>query len=309
MNLISSLTGTAWKLVESFPLEDVEKSDAFSKLLKMLDKAFEYDNRVQLPGDFDKYFSGFQRHSGQTLLDYCTQHDELYNRLADHKVTLPGQVQGWHLLRRAGLTREQRQLVLTQAPTLEKNKVQETLFLVLGQDYKTVAGHSKGGHRGKGRGYAAFYVVMMKPIQVNGMSPTTTMMMATPPTMSTTSTTRSTMTHRPTMSLPRTMGTMRRTPLGLTMMQPTTVMKLLLKTHKSKLRSTTVPLRPILMLASASTTSSWHVATCPSSPSAKLVLDFPLAFRQQPPLRLRLVEEKGKANPRGRTRARVVARP
>ena len=66
-------------------------------------------------------------------------------------------MQGWHLLRRAGLTREQRQLVLTQAPTLEKSKVQETLFLVLGQDFKTVAGHSKGGHRGKGRGYAAFY--------------------------------------------------------------------------------------------------------------------------------------------------------
>ena len=156
LNLISSLTGTAWKLVETFPLEDVEKSDAFSKILKQLDKAFEYDSRVQLPGDFDKYFSGFQRHGGQTLLDYCTQHDELYNRLADHKVTLPSQVQGWHLLRRAGLTREQRQLVLTQAPTLEKNKVQETLFLVLGQDYKTVTGH-KGGHRGKGRGYAAFY--------------------------------------------------------------------------------------------------------------------------------------------------------
>ena len=157
LNLISSLSGTAWKVVETFPLEDVEKGDAFNRLMKLLDKAFEYDIRVQLPGDFDKYFSGFQRHSGQTLLDYCTLHDELYNRLADHKVTLPNQVQGWHLLRRAGLTREQRQLVLTQAPSLEKNKVQETLFLVLGQDFKTVAGHSKGGHRGKGRGYAAFY--------------------------------------------------------------------------------------------------------------------------------------------------------
>ena len=50
LNLISSLTGTAWKLVETFPLEDVEKSDAFSKILKQLDKAFEYDSRVQLPG-------------------------------------------------------------------------------------------------------------------------------------------------------------------------------------------------------------------------------------------------------------------
>ena len=228
LNLISSLTGTAWKLVESFPLEDVEKSDAFNKLLKMLDKAFEYDNRVQLPGDFDKYFSGFQRHSGQTLLDYCTQHDELYNRLADHKVTLPTQVQGWHLLRRAGLTREQRQLVLTQAPTLEKNKVQETLFLVLGQDFKTVAGHSKGGRRGKGRGYAAFYGDDEADPGQWDESYDYEAEDYIPPTMSTTSTTRSTMTHRPTMSLPRTMGTMRRTPLGLTMMQPTTVMKFLL---------------------------------------------------------------------------------
>eukprot|EP00435_Cladocopium_sp_Y103_P061816 s209_g23.t1 len=158
LNLMTSLTGTAWKIVESFPLEEVEKPEAFNKILKLLDKAFEYDNRVQLPGDIDRYFSNFQRTSGQTLLDYCTMHDELYNRLADHKVTLPGQVQGWHLLRRAGLTKEQKQLVLTQAPTLEKSKVQEALFLVMGQDYKTVAGHHhKGGHRGKGRGYMAYY--------------------------------------------------------------------------------------------------------------------------------------------------------
>ena len=122
LNLISSLTGTAWKLVESFPLEDVEKGDAFNRLMKLLDKAFEYDNRVQLPGDFDKYFSGFQRHSGQTLLDYCTLHDELYNRLADHKVTLPNQVQGWHLLRRAGVTREQRDCGWTLQWSPQRNR-------------------------------------------------------------------------------------------------------------------------------------------------------------------------------------------
>ena len=45
---------------------------------------------------------------------------------------------------------------------MERNKVQEALFLILGQDHKTVAG---GGHhhaqhrgfRGKGRGYAVYY--------------------------------------------------------------------------------------------------------------------------------------------------------
>ena len=159
LNLIGSLTGTAWKLLESFPVEDVEKTGAFDRVLKTLDKAFEYDNRAQLPADFDRYFVSFQRRPGQTLLDFCTEHDELYNRLADHSVTLPTQVQGWHLLRKAGLSREQRQLVVTQAPTLERNKVQEALFLLLGQDHKAVASHPSRDprYRGKGRGYAVYY--------------------------------------------------------------------------------------------------------------------------------------------------------
>eukprot|EP00435_Cladocopium_sp_Y103_P035039 s1888_g9.t1 len=128
------------------------------KELKILDKAFEYDSTVQLPSDFDKYFSGLQRRPGQTLLDYTREHDHLYN---NHGVTLPSKVQGWHLLRRAGLTREQRQLITTQAPSMERNKIQEALFLILGQDHKSVAGGGQHpyhrGIRGKGRGYSAFY--------------------------------------------------------------------------------------------------------------------------------------------------------
>ena len=308
LNLISSLTGTAWKLVESFPLEDVEKSNAFNKLLKLLDKAFEYDNRVQLPGDFDKYFSGFQRHSGQTLLDYCTQHDELYNRLADHKVTLPTQVQGWHLLRRAGLTREQRQLVLTQAPTLEKNKVQETLFLVLGQDFKTVAGHSKGGHRGKGRGYAVFYGDdEADPGQWDESynydddgysahyeydeyyteyndSPT----------------------HY---ESPSHHGYYEEDTTGF-------------DDDAAYYGDEVPPEDPQEQAEEYDSAFAAYLDARKRFNDIKLARGYlpivalseagaglPLAFRQQPPLRLRLVEEKGKANPRGRTRARVVARP
>ena len=44
-------------------------------------------------------------------------------------------MQGWILLRRANLTKEQHQLVLSQAPKLEKLRVQEALFMILGQDY------------------------------------------------------------------------------------------------------------------------------------------------------------------------------
>ena len=161
LSVIGSLTGTAWRLLENFPIEDIEKAGAFEKMLKILDKAFEYDKSVQLPTDFDKYFTGLHRHPGQSLLEYTTEHDHLYNKLSDHDVTLPGKVQGWHLLRRAGLTREQRQLVTAQAPTLERNKVQEAMFLLLGQDHKTVAGGGQHQHhrgfRGKGRAYAAYY--------------------------------------------------------------------------------------------------------------------------------------------------------
>ena len=34
------------------------------------------------------------------------------------------------------MTREQRQMVVTQAPKLEKLRVQESLYLILGQDHK-----------------------------------------------------------------------------------------------------------------------------------------------------------------------------
>ena len=128
-------------------------------MLKILEKAFEYDKTVQVPNDFDRYFSGPHRRRGQSFLEYTTEHDHLYNKLADHDVTLPGKVQGWHLLRKAGLSREQRQLVTAQAPTMERTTVQEAMFLILGQDHKTVSGGGQHQHhrgfRGKGRAYAA----------------------------------------------------------------------------------------------------------------------------------------------------------
>ena len=161
LSVIRSLTGRAWKLLGNFPIEDIEKAGAFEKILKILDKAFEYDKTVQLPHDFDKYFISLHRRAGQSLLEYTTEPDHLYNKLADHHVTLPDKVQGWHLLRKAGLSKEQKQLVTAQAPSMERHKVQEAMFLILGQDHKTVAGGQHQQHhrgfRGKGRAYAAYY--------------------------------------------------------------------------------------------------------------------------------------------------------
>ena len=101
----------------------MKKSDAFSKILEKLDKNFEYDDRVLLPNDFEEYFNLLQRKPQQSLLAYVTEYDTSYRKLMSHNVSLPGQVQGWHLLRRAALTKEQRQMVTLKAPTLDKQAV------------------------------------------------------------------------------------------------------------------------------------------------------------------------------------------
>ena len=159
INLVSTLTGAAWRLMEDFDVTTAEKEGTFDGILKILDQHFEYDSRVQLPADFDAYF-GLSRKSGQSLMEFVTLHNEHLKRLSKHGVDLPNAVQGWHLLRRCNITKEQKQLITLRAPQLEIAKVTEALYLVLGQDYKhtTQAGfHDRRGFGkgGRGRGYVA----------------------------------------------------------------------------------------------------------------------------------------------------------
>ena len=89
LNLIGSLQGTAWKLVENFDLSKVEKDDAFDNVIKILDQAFQYDNRVRLPQDFDGYFTHLSRKPGDTLLSYVTDHDEKLRKVEEHGIKIP----------------------------------------------------------------------------------------------------------------------------------------------------------------------------------------------------------------------------
>lgn len=106
LNIVGSLTGTAWRLLGGFDLETAETPGSFEAVIKILDGHFEYDARVQLPSDFDGYF-GLQRRQGQTLLSYVSGHAEMHKELVKHGVSLPTAVQGWNFLRQCGLTREQ----------------------------------------------------------------------------------------------------------------------------------------------------------------------------------------------------------
>ena len=159
LNLLGNLQGTAWKLVEDYDLEKAGTPTAFNDILTMLDTAFKYDSKVEMPADFAAYFEHLGRRSGQSLLQYVTDHDDRLRRLEKHGIQLPSEVQGWHLLTKANISREQRQLVMTQSNSLERTKIQQSLYAILGQDYKHSHAPASNTNRwaarpsGKGRAY------------------------------------------------------------------------------------------------------------------------------------------------------------
>ena len=139
LNLLGSLQGTAWKLVEDFDLESVSGDTALKDILALLDAAFQYDSKVEMPADFAAYFESQGRRSGQSLLQFITDHDDRLRRVEKHGVKLPAEVQGWHLLAKSNISKEQKQMVMTQANSLERTKIQQALYSILGQDYTSTA--------------------------------------------------------------------------------------------------------------------------------------------------------------------------
>ena len=104
-----------------------------------------------LPQDFDGYFSHLSRKPGETLLSFVTEHDEKLRKIEEHGIKIPSEIQRWLLLKKANITREQRQLVVAQAPMLEKLRVQEALYLILGQDHKAATSLDRDRRQGLGR--------------------------------------------------------------------------------------------------------------------------------------------------------------
>ena len=142
LNIIGSLQGTAWRLVENYDLSKIDGDTAIEDLMKTLDKAFQYDARVCLPQDFDGYSHLSQKPGETSQLHHQPRWQAAEGRGARHQNS--DEVQGWLFLKKANVTREQRQMVVTQAPKLEKLRVQESLYLILGQDHKAaVSSHDR----------------------------------------------------------------------------------------------------------------------------------------------------------------------
>ena len=94
INLMTSRTGTAWRQIEHMVDRAAEDEQGFETILKELDKTFKYDDQVEMPRAFERFFHGTSRRDGQTLLNYVAAHREALTEVEKHGIKLPDNVAG-----------------------------------------------------------------------------------------------------------------------------------------------------------------------------------------------------------------------
>ena len=152
ISVLSTLTGASWRQCEDLEVKDLETADGLGRILDRLDAQWQYDAKIEMPEAFEKYFYKTYRTMNQTMLDYCTQSGQALRELSKYKVTLPDEVAGWLLMRRAGLTKEQTQLIQTTVGTeTTVEKVEKALYLTLGQNHKVPSPAKFNNMRGRGK--------------------------------------------------------------------------------------------------------------------------------------------------------------
>lgn len=134
-----------------------------TRVFQRLDNVFQYETMTQLPADFEAFFVKLQRRVGQTVQKYQAEFDHVEGRLISvHKIQLPEKIRASWFLRRSGLTKEQRQLVLTQLgeSNLTLSKTMAAMNFIIGQDARMDA-PSRWTRGSSSTGYkdAAYYVV------------------------------------------------------------------------------------------------------------------------------------------------------
>ena len=136
-NIVTLLTGRAWDLIEDLSIDDLKKENAYATVCARLDAAFKFEPLTELPNDFEAFFVKLQRKAGQTLQDYAQDFQYAERKLkSSHSIDLPEKVRAWWYLRRSGVTKEQRQLVMTQLGEsgLTLDKTMKAMNFILGQD-------------------------------------------------------------------------------------------------------------------------------------------------------------------------------
>ncbi|CAE7676733.1 unnamed protein product [Symbiodinium sp. CCMP2592] len=124
-NIVTLLTGKAWDMVDDLTTETLQG-----------DGGYNAGPRLQVR-DFETFFVKLNRKPNQTLQEYAADFSRPERQIrVTHSVDLPQKVLAWWFLRRRGVGRDQRQLVLTNvgADNLTLESVQKAMNFILGQD-------------------------------------------------------------------------------------------------------------------------------------------------------------------------------
>ncbi|CAK9100932.1 unnamed protein product [Durusdinium trenchii] len=159
-NLVTLMSGKSWDLVEDMTMDQMAADNAYDLLFERLDRGFKYDPLTELPDDFEQYFVRLQRKPHQTLQDYMNDYTRCERRLQmTHSVNLPEKVRAWWFLRRSGITKEQRQLILTNTGTggLTIEEVMKSMSFILGQDSTLQSTSSSRWSRPPGKPVDTYY--------------------------------------------------------------------------------------------------------------------------------------------------------
>ncbi|CAE7518773.1 unnamed protein product, partial [Symbiodinium sp. CCMP2456] len=113
-NIVTLLTGKAWDMVDDLTTETLQGDGGYNAVFERLDRGFRYEPLTELPEDFETFFVKLNRKANQTLQEYAADFSRAERQIrVTHSVELPQKVLSWWFLRRSGIGREQRQLVLT----------------------------------------------------------------------------------------------------------------------------------------------------------------------------------------------------
>ena len=149
VNLLSGLSGLAWDCCENIDPAELGTPAEVDKLFQLMDTQFRYDERVEAPTEFESLFEKTWRVKDQTLISFCSMMEQKLRKIAELKVVLPEALKGWLLLRRCGLSREQRTLIQSHVGTdLTFERVRQTLYFSLGQDSLPDRNFKSGAHSG-----------------------------------------------------------------------------------------------------------------------------------------------------------------
>lgn len=126
----------------------LKKDDGFEKLITFLDKELGKDDLEEIVSIYDD-FEDCRKRSGESMNKYISTFDHKSNLLKGKGITLPPEILGFKLLRGAGLTKEERALVLSGID-YEKR---ESLYEQATKSLKKFKG--EGGHSGSSSEFGA----------------------------------------------------------------------------------------------------------------------------------------------------------